>query len=59
MTITLTENQMYAGVVMLLLILQVHQQYQVHQVKKELKQMWEQMAIIFFNAANKKEKDSE
>ena len=55
MTVTLTENQMYAGVVFLLLILQVYQQYQIHELKKELKQMWEQVAIVFFNNANKKE----
>jgi hypothetical protein len=57
MTITLTENQMYAGVVLLLLVLQVYQQYQIHEIKKELKQVWEQMAIQLFNNANKKDKE--
>ncbi len=42
---------------LLLMGLQINQQYQLNKIKKELKQVWEQMAILFFNNANKKDKE--
>lgn len=53
MTITVTENQAYAGVVLLLIILQVIQQYQLSRVRKEVKQVWDQLAMMLFTLSTK------
>jgi len=48
---------MYIGIIILLMILQINQQHQLNKVKKELKQVWEQLAMMLFTSNNKKEKE--
>lgn len=51
--LTLTENQIYAGILMLLVLLQVYQQHQILKNKKEVKQVWDQLAMLVFTIGNR------
>ena len=51
--LTFTENQIYAGILMLLLLLQVYQQRQLNKSKRDVKQVWDQLAILLFTIGNK------
>ena len=56
-SITLTDNQVYVGLVLFLMVLQIYQRAKLHSVQKELKQVWTQLAIIHFAIGNKINKD--
>ncbi len=51
--LTLTENQIYLAIIVLLLVLQVYQQYQIHKLKKNLEQLWGQFAMVVLNVGTK------
>jgi hypothetical protein len=44
MNITITSDHIYFASILLLLILQVYQQYKLDKAKKEIKQLWDQIS---------------
>jgi hypothetical protein len=52
MTVTVTEHQFYLGLVILLLFLQVRQQWQIRKLQKESEKVWEQIGIFISALAN-------
>lgn len=46
MTVTLTATQVYLGIIVFLIVLQVVQWYAIRKLQEELKQVWGQMTII-------------
>jgi hypothetical protein len=46
MTITVTETQVYVGIIILLMIIQMYQQRVISKLEKETKQIWEQIGIL-------------
>lgn len=46
MTITITEQQMYIGIIILLLLLQIYQQVQIKKLEKECSNLWEQLGVL-------------
>lgn len=52
-SITLTDNQVYAGLVILLMLIQIYQRSKISNLNKELKQVWTQLAILHFALGSK------
>ncbi len=46
MTITVTETQVYVGIIILLMIIQMYQHRVISKLEKETKQIWEQIGIL-------------
>lgn len=46
MTFTITEQQFYMGIVALLLVLQIRQQWQIRKLEKENEKLWSQIGIF-------------
>jgi hypothetical protein len=46
MTITVTETQVYVGIIIVLMIVQMYQQRVISKLEKETKQIWEQIGIL-------------
>jgi hypothetical protein len=46
MTITVTETQVYVGIIILLMVIQMYQHKIISKLEKENKQIWEQIGII-------------
>ena len=46
MTFTITEQQFYMGIVALLLVLQVRQQWQIRKLEKENEKLWNQIGTF-------------
>jgi hypothetical protein len=46
MTITVTETQVYVGIIIVLMIIQMYQQRVISKLEKETKQIWEQIGIL-------------
>ena len=44
MTTTLTESTVYIGVTVLLIGLQIYQQFLIRKIQKDIKRLWEQAA---------------
>lgn len=61
MTFTITESNLYLGIVLTLMAIQIYQQTRVEKLKKETQQLWSQIAIMattfsMYLAAFEKEK---
>lgn len=52
MTFTITREYLYFGVTILLLLLQVWQLRKVELLKREIKDLWDQIHIIAISAGN-------
>ena len=52
MTITVTEQHFYLGVVLLLIILQIRQQWQIRKLEKETDKLWDQIGTFISALAN-------
>jgi len=46
MTITVTETQVYVGIIIVLMVIQMYQQRVISKLEKETKQIWEQIGIL-------------
>lgn len=46
MTVTVTETQVYVGIIILLMIVQMYQHRVIIKLEKETKQIWEQIGIL-------------
>ena len=46
MDITITNENLYFGSTIFLLILQIYQQFKLDRVKKEIKQLWDQISLF-------------
>ena len=46
MTVTVTETQVYVGIIILLMIIQMYQHRVISKLEKETKQIWEQIGIL-------------
>lgn len=49
MTITVTEQQMYIGVIVLLVLLQMYQQNQIRKIEKDCSDIWSQLGTLVAN----------
>lgn len=49
MTITITEQQMYIGVIVLLVLLQMYQQSQIRKIEKDCSDLWGQLGTLVAN----------
>lgn len=52
MTFTITREYLYLGVTILLLLIQVWQMRKVDVLKREIKDLWDQIHIIAISAGN-------
>lgn len=52
MTFTITREYLYLGVTVLLLLIQIWQMRKVDTLKKEIKDLWDQIHIIAISAGN-------
>ena len=52
MTFTITREYLYLGVMILLLLIQVWQLRKVELLKREIKDLWDQIHIIAISAGN-------
>ena len=46
MTIQITETNVYIGVIVVLIAIQIHQQVRISKLEKEAEDLWEQMATL-------------
>ena len=46
MNITITAENLYFGSTIFLLVLQIYQQFKLDRVKKEIKQLWDQISTF-------------
>lgn len=46
MDITITNENLYFGSTIFLLILQIYQQFKLDRAKKEIKQLWDQISLF-------------
>lgn len=46
MTITVTEQQMYIGIIVLLVVLQIYQQRQIKSLEKDCSDIWSQLGTL-------------
>ena len=46
MTITVTETQVYVGIIIVLMVIQMYQHRIISKLEKETKEIWEQIGII-------------
>lgn len=53
MTVTLTDNILYLAVVLILMGIQVYQQFQVRKSRKEIESLWEQIGTIAYSISVK------
>ena len=59
MTVTLQESALYIGVTVLLIAIQVYQQFLIRNLQKEIRRLWEQAAssaIILFSKVDELDK---
>lgn len=59
MTVTIPESAFYIGLTILLITIQVYQQYQIRNLQKEIRRLWEQAAssaIILFTKVDELDK---
>lgn len=52
MTITITEQYVYLGVTLLLMLIQVIQISSIRRLKREIEDLWQQISIIALTAGN-------
>lgn len=52
MTFTITEHHFYLGIVTLLLVLQIRQQWQIRKLEKEDEKLWDQIGTFISALAN-------
>jgi hypothetical protein len=52
MTFTITEHHFYLGIVTLLLVLQIRQQWQIRKLQKEDEKLWSQISTFISALAN-------
>lgn len=59
MTVTIPESAFYIGLTILLIAIQAYQQYQIRNLQKEIRRLWEQAAssaIILFTKVDELDK---
>jgi hypothetical protein len=52
MTITITREQMYIGIIVFLLILQIYQQGQIKKLQQDTSDLWSQLGTLIANLSN-------
>lgn len=53
MTINLTETNLYVGIIIILLAMQVYQQVAIKRLEKECKDLWDQLGTLTYSITNK------
>ena len=49
MTITITREQMYIGIIVLLILLQMYQQNQIRKIQRDCSDLWSQLGTLVAN----------
>ena len=49
MTITITREQMYIGIIVLLILLQMYQQNQIRKIQRDCSDLWGQLGTLVAN----------
>jgi hypothetical protein len=53
MTITLEEKHLYIGIILVLMAIQIYQQYRIASIKREIESIWNQLGTLAFGISNK------
>ena len=51
MTITITTENVYLGIIFMFMLIQIYQWREIFRLKKQTKQIWEQIRILTINVA--------
>jgi hypothetical protein len=53
MTIDITPERLYTGIIVFLLVMQIWQHYRLAKLEKEVKQVWTQISILITSISTK------
>lgn len=53
MTINISENNVYVGIIVVLVLIQLYQQSRIKHLENEVKEIWEQLGTLTFTISNK------
>lgn len=53
MTINLTETNIYVGIILVLLAMQIYQQFAIRRLEKESKDLWDQLGTLTYTITTK------
>lgn len=53
MTINLTETNLYIGIIVVLVIIQIYQQTTIKRLEKECKDLWDQLGTLTYSITSK------
>ena len=53
MTIDISENNVYVGIIVVLVLIQIYQQSRIKHLENEVKEIWDQLGTLTFSITNK------
>jgi hypothetical protein len=53
MTINISENNVYVGIIVVLVLIQIYQQSRIKHLENEVKEIWDQLGTLTFSITNK------